>query len=90
MAAPELARRRAAGEQLTIGEVLLSWGRLLVPATMLAAAAMILLPSAQSGVSADLALEEALVSGLNDEPMPTILSSESVDETAFLAAIEGP
>ena len=91
LAAPELARRRAAGD-LTIGDVLLSWGRLLVPATVMAAAvaAMILLPSTGRGVASDLAIEEALVTGLDDGPMPAILSSDLVDESALRTALEGP
>lgn len=89
LAAPELARRRLA-RQPTVGDVLASWWRLLVPASVVVAAAMatFLMPSGATSMP-DIALEEALVSGFDDEPLPAVLVSEQVDEVAFLVAIEG-
>lgn len=89
LAGPELARRRAT-RQPTVGDVLASWGRLLVPASVVAAAAMasLLVPSATTP-GADIAIEEALLSGFDDEPLPDVLVADQVDEVAFLVAIEG-
>ena len=88
LAGPELARR--AVRQPTVGDVLASWWRLLLPASVVAAAAMaIFLMPADTAVGTDLALEEALVLGFDDEPLPAVLVSEQVDEVAFLVAIEG-
>lgn len=89
LAGPELARRRAA-RPLTIGDVLASWWRLLVPASVVAAAAMAsLLMPAETTSGAGIAIEEALVSGVDDEPLPAVLVADQVDEVAFLVAIEG-
>ena len=89
LAGPELARRRAA-RPLTVGDVLASWWRLLVPASVVAAAGMAsLLMPADATPRAGIALEEALVSGFDDEPLPAVLVADQVDEVAFLVAIEG-
>jgi hypothetical protein len=89
LAGPELARRRAS-RQPTVGDVLASWWRLLVPASVVAAAAMasLLMPT-ETTVGADIAIEEALISDFDDEPLPAVLVSDQVDELAFLVAIEG-
>lgn len=89
LAGPELARRRLA-PQPTVGDVLASWWRLLVPASVVAAAAMAsLLMPAEATPGADIAIEEALVSGFDDDPLPAVLVADQVDEVAFLVAIEG-
>lgn len=89
MAGPELARRRAA-RQPTVGDVLASWWRLLIPASVVAAAAMAsLLMPAETMAGADIAIEEALIADFEDEPLPAVLVSDQVDEVAFLVAIEG-
>ena len=89
LAGPELARRRAA-RPLTVGDVLASWWRLLVPASVVAAAAMAsLLMPADTTPGSGIAIEEALVSGFDDEPLPAVLVADQVDEVAFLVAIEG-
>lgn len=89
LAGPELARRRAT-RPLTVGDVLASWWRLLVPASVVAAAAMAsLLMPADTTPGAGIAIEEALVSGVDDEPLPAVLVADQVDEVAFLVAIEG-
>ena len=89
LAGPELARRRAT-RPLTVGDVLASWWRLLVPASVVAAAAMAsLLMPAETMPGAEIAIEEALLSGFDDEPLPAVLVADQVDEVAFLVAIEG-
>lgn len=89
LAGPELARRRAA-RPLTVGDVLASWWRLLVPVSVVAAAAMAsLLMPAENTPGAAIAIEEALLTGFDDEPLPAVLVSDQVDEVAFLVAIEG-
>ena len=89
LAVPELARRRAA-RQPSIGDVLASWWRLLIPASAVAAVAMAtLLMPAEATIGPDIALEEALVSGFDDEPLPAVLVADQVDEVAFLVALEG-
>ncbi len=90
LAAPELARRRAT-PQPTVGDVLASWWRLLVPASVAAASAIAALSLPEEPPpEADIAIEEALLTGFDDEPLPTVLAADRVDEVAFLAAIEGP
>ena len=89
LAGPELARRRAT-RPLSVGDVLASWWRLLVPASVVAAAAMAsLLAPAETTPGSGIALEEALVSGVDDEPLPAVLVADQVDEVALLVAIEG-
>lgn len=89
LAGPELARRRVARHP-TVGDVLASWWRLLVPASVVAAAAMAaLLMPAETSTGADIAIEEALLSGFDDDPLPAVLVTDQVDEVAFLVAIEG-
>ena len=89
LAGPELARRRAT-RPLTVGDVLASWWRLLVPASVVAAAAMAsLLAPGEATPGSGIALEEALVSGVDDEPLPAVLVADQVDEVALLVAIEG-
>ncbi len=90
-AAPELARRRAAGQELTVSDVVLSWGRLLVPATVMAAAAAALMLAGPGPipVTPDLGIEEALIGGLDGEPIPAVLTDAGTpDVDAFLVAIE--
>ena len=74
----ELARRRMVAG-VTVDEVLLSWGRTLVPATMLAAAlaGFLLLQGARATGPADplLGVEEMLADGLQGTPIPTVVSS---------------
>lgn len=88
----ELSRRRRARE-MSVPEVVFQWRRTLVPATLLAAAlAGILLlgegPEAQGFTP--VALEEALVVGLEGDPIPTVLQQTAeLDEVAFLTAAGG-
>ena len=89
LAGPALARRRVA-RQPTVGEVLASWWRLLVPASVVAGAAMVsLLMPAETAPGTDIAIDEALLAGFDDEPLPDVLVADQVDEVAFLVAIEG-
>ena len=89
LAGPELARRRVA-PQPTVGDVLASWWRLLVPASVAAAAVMAsVLVTPETTPGADIAIDEALLSGFDDDPLPAVLVADQVDEVAFLVAIEG-
>lgn len=89
LAGPELARRRAT-QPLTVGDVLASWWRLLVPASVAAAAVMAsLLVPAETTPGTDIAIEEALVSDVDDEPLPAVLVADQMDEVEFLVALEG-
>jgi hypothetical protein len=71
---PELARRRAR-RRATISDVVLGWRNALVPTALLAAAVagLLLLKEPSFAEPAPLALEELLVSGMEDEAMPSVL-----------------
>jgi hypothetical protein len=88
----ELARRRVNGD-LTISDVVCAWRRALVPMALLAAAASGVLLLSQEEPAAPLAiiaLEEALVEGLEGETIPTILGREGeLEEVAFLTSVGG-
>jgi hypothetical protein len=83
----ELARRRMAGEW-SIAEVVFQWRKTLVPVTLLAATmAGIFVLGHEEPVStlSPIALEEALMEGLDGDPIPTILGrTAELDEVAFL------
>jgi hypothetical protein len=88
-AAAELARRRAAG--VTVGDVLEKWSRTLVPlAAAAAAVALILIWRGPSSVEPPtMGIEEALLSDLEDEVLPTLFGGEALGEaSAFLFASE--
>jgi hypothetical protein len=74
-AAPELARRRMLA-QVTMGEVLRSWSRTLVPTALLAAAVagLALLRGPAVPEATPVAVEELLVSELGDLPIPAALA----------------
>jgi len=83
----ELARRRLAAEW-TIAEVVFQWRKTLVPVTLLAAtmAGIFVLGHEEPAPTLSLiALEEALIEGLEGDPIPTVLGrSAELDEVAFL------
>ncbi len=91
-AGPELARRRRLAE-FTISDMVLSWGRLLVPGTLVAAAASAALLF--FGVDADpelplMDLEELLVWEAPEGGVPSaLLTGEVADIEVFLVAVEG-
>ncbi|MSR22987.1 MAG: hypothetical protein EXR92_05515 [Gemmatimonadetes bacterium] len=91
--APELAARRRAA--LTLGYVLLSWGRLAVPMAVVAAAAiaglLLLRPALDEDFGSVVGLEELLsVPRDGEEPLPAFLySDETVDRDQVLLAVEG-
>lgn len=94
-AGPALALRRQSRD-LTMAELLSSWSRLLIPTSvMAAAAAAFILVAMEPHGPADqplLSLEEILapVWGERAEPLPSFLHSESPpDRDAVLFAIEG-
>jgi hypothetical protein len=91
-ASEELARRRMTPE-LSIPEVVFQWRKPLVPLALLAAtlAGIFVLGHEEPGpVLSPVALEEALVDGLEGDPIPTVLATTAeLDETAFLASRGG-
>ena len=76
-AAPELARRRAMA-RLTIGDVMSSWARAVVPTAVLAAAlaGMLLMRAETSSNPQPMGLEELLVSEIPGETVPVLLAPE--------------
>ena len=85
----ELARRRMT-QELSIPEVVFQWRKPLVPLSLLAAAlaGIFVLAHEEPGpVMAPIALEEALIEGVDGDPIPTVLGrTAELDETAFLAS----
>jgi len=88
----ELARRRVNGD-LSIAEVVFAWRRALVPMALVAAAlAGVFLMSHEEPMAlpAPIALEDALVEGLEGETIPAILGQErELEELVFLASAGG-
>jgi hypothetical protein len=90
--ASELASRRRAA--LTMGDVVLSWGRLVVPGAVAAAviaAVFVLRPPASDELAPVAGLEEVLSApAAGEEPLPAFLySDEIVDRDVVLFAVEG-
>lgn len=76
-AARELARRRMLAD-LTVSDLVVSWGRTLVPAALVAAtlAALLLARGVPGPGVLPLGVEEQLAEGLDGAPIPTVLASE--------------
>lgn len=90
-AAPELARRRAMGEVPTVTDIVLSWGRMLVPTALVAAmvAGVLIAPRASAEVMASMGVEEVLQT-LVSEPVPSLLASDEAPDPVFVrVALEG-
>lgn len=85
-AGPELARRRILAN-VTVGDVLQSWSRTLVPTALLAAAVagLALLRGPVMPESTPLGVEELLVSELTDDPIPAALAPEVGNAVTFVA-----
>jgi len=83
-AARELARRRLIVE-LTVGDVLTSWARTVVPTALLAAAmaGLMLMRTGDVSTQHPIGVEELLVSEISSETVPVLLSR---DEPAFVVA----
>ncbi len=75
-AAPELGRRRLMRE-LTVGDLLASWARGVVPAAMAAAviAALVLSRPSVAPTPTAVGVEELLIAGMEEEPIPATLSA---------------
>ncbi len=75
-AAPELARRRLMRE-LTMGDVLSSWARIVIPTAVLAAAlaGMLLFRGHAAPVPAPMGVEEVLVAEVEGATIPVTLAS---------------
>jgi len=90
----ELSRRRLAGVW-TFSDVVFQWRKALVPMTLLAASLAGIVVWGEGGVQTasplePMALEEALVVGLEGEPIPAFLErTAELDEVAFLAEAGG-
>jgi hypothetical protein len=88
-AATELARRRLIHE-LTVGEVITSWARTVVPVALLAAVlAGLLLSRNQLAVPVrPIGIEELLVSGVEGQTIPAALApSETSGAVAFASEV---
>jgi len=88
-AAGELAQRRLIHE-LTVGEVMTSWARTVVPVALLAAiVAGLLLSRGQSVVPAGtVGIEELLMSGVEGQTIPAALAPlEMSDAVAFASEV---
>jgi hypothetical protein len=84
-AAAELARRRLMAE-LTMGDVVTSWARAVVPSALAAAvvAGLVLLRGSEvAGPPVPVGVEELLVVGLDEEAIPSVLAAD--EATAFVA-----
>lgn len=90
-AAPELARRRW-GPELTVSQVVLSWGRMLVPVSVAAAifASVFLLQEDAAPLSPEVeGIEELLLGAVDDDEEFFVLNAdEPPDAAAIILAIE--
>ena len=93
---PNLARRRGTpgvrGEEITLGSVMLSWSRLILPTTAVAVAVVFLLfePSVSRFRGGFRSRRSSCSSLEGEEPFPTFLySDEAVDRDVVLFAVEG-
>lgn len=85
-AARELARRRLMA-QLTVGDVLTSWARTVVPTAVLAAAlAGLLLLRSEAPPSPLVGVEELLVTEIPSETVPVLLTPEGTEGVVAFAA----
>ncbi len=89
-AGPELLRRRREA-QLTVSELVVGWGRLVVPGTLVAAAAAFLLFFSGPGEPEPTFLDvEELLVWDDQEVFPAdLLAEEETDLEFFLVAVEG-
>jgi hypothetical protein len=88
-AGSELARRRLMAD-VTVGDVLISWARAVVPTAMLAAAlaGLVLVRAHDAQTTATARVEELLVAGMENDAIPTTLSRnerENGTQVAFAA-----
>ena len=86
-ATPELVRRRVIAG-LTVGDVMSSWARAVVPTAVLAAAlAGILLMRAEAGTDPQpMGLEELLVSEIPGETVPLLLAPDGTEGVVAFAS----
>lgn len=84
-AGPELSRRRLLAD-VTVGDVLQSWSRTLVPTALLAAAVagLALLRGPVAPEINPLGVEELLVSELGDDPIPAALAPQVGSAVTFV------
>jgi hypothetical protein len=83
-AARELARRRLMA-QLTVGDVVQSWARTVVPTAVAAAliAGLLLIKGSTLGAPLPIGVEELLVSEIEGETIPMMLEAEEAEAVAF-------
>ena len=86
-AGAELARRRERVEA-TVEDVVVAWGRAVVPLAVVAAglAAVLLWEAPPAPDPATLGVEELLAEGLDDAPPPAFLASEADEMDVLLAS----
>ena len=86
-AAPELARRRLMTE-LTLGDVMTSWARALIPTAVLAAAlaGLILFRGEPAPAPLSVGVEELLVAGVEGATIPVTLAADEAGSPVVFAA----
>jgi len=86
-AAPELARRRLLAD-LTVGDVLTSWARTVIPTAMLAAlvAGLLLLRGHDLPAPRPVGVEELLTMGVEGASIPVRLSDDEVSSAVAFAS----
>lgn len=90
-AAPELARRRMMTE-LTMGDVLSSWARTVIPTAVLAAAlaGMLLFRGHAAPAPVPMGVEEVLIAGVEGATIPATLAIASAEASSAVSfASEG-
>jgi hypothetical protein len=87
-AARELSRRRLMA-QLTVGDVMQSWARTVVPTAVAAAllAGLLLIRSSALSAPLPIGVEELLVSEIQGETIPMMLEAEDAGAVAFASEI---
>lgn len=87
-ASPELARRRLMAD-VTIGDVVSGWARMVVPTAMLAAAVagLLLVRAPATEAPARVTVEDLLVVGLEDESIPAALADAPGTQVAFAGEV---
>ncbi len=87
-ARPHLAERSRA--EVTVEDIMVSWGRLILPLAAAAVAAAVLLSARGNAVDELGGVQEALAVPVEGEPLPAFLhSDEVVDRDLVLFAVEG-
>jgi len=84
----ELSRRRLMA-QMTVGDVVQSWARTLLPTALVAAlfAGLLLIRESSLNAPLPMGVEELLVSEIQGETIPMMLEAEEAQTVAFASEI---